>query len=204
MRNRNLKTSERQIVEKAQQDSEAQKALTEPKPKRGEYWIGVLILLGFPLTIIMALYLVVAWEMSPPSWEDGHTGWWHRMDSMGPFIGVVLCMVCFVCIILLIAVVFNWAERKNTLGWVFAAIGLVALIIMVGNLPSTQTVKISDANKGYMTRSDDELFTATEIKKGHGESLTKDEQDFSDKAESGKLGKPYGNRPDKDKDGQGP
>jgi len=59
---------------------------------------------------------------------------------------------------------------------------------------------VSDANRGYMTRQDDALLTATAVKKGYGESLTKDEQEFLDRAETGKLGKPYGERPDKEHD----
>jgi len=62
----------------------------------------------------------------------------------------------------------------------------------------------SDVNKGYMTRQDDELLTSVSIKQGYGESLTKDEQDFLDKAKSGKLGKPYDNRPNKNQDGREP
>jgi hypothetical protein len=62
----------------------------------------------------------------------------------------------------------------------------------------------SNPNKGYMTRQDDELLTATAIKQGHGEALTKSEQDFLDVSQAGKLGKPYDNRPDKSKDGQEP
>jgi hypothetical protein len=48
---------------------------------------------------------------------------------------------------------------------------------------------ISDANKGYMTRQDDELLTATALKKDMGQNLTKQEQDYLDSAKAGKIGK---------------
>jgi hypothetical protein len=68
----------------------------------------------------------------------------------------------------------------------------------------TYNSSVSEANKGYMTRQDDGLLTATAIKKGSGESLTKSEQDILDAAAAGKFGKPFGDRPDQDHDSPDP
>jgi hypothetical protein len=59
----------------------------------------------------------------------------------------------------------------------------------------------SNPNQGYMTKADEETYENTLIKQGHGESLTESEQEYLDAVKAGKFGKPYDDRPDKDKDG---
>lgn len=58
-------------------------------------------------------------------------------------------------------------------------------------------------NRGYMTLKDDNLMTTILIKKGYGESLSENEQQFLDAVKAGTFGKPYDDRPDKEHDGAG-
>jgi hypothetical protein len=73
----------------------------------------------------------------------------------------------------------------------------LGLLLMVMGSMCGHSGRVGDPNEGYMTYSDDRTLTAVALKEGMGKELTPSERQFLDLAKSGRLGKPYYDRPDK-------
>ena len=83
---------------------------------------------------------------------------------------------------------------------IFVLFGVYAIIqsFTHNSTSSTSASPGSNPNAGYMTMQDDNLVATIALKKSMGQSVTADEQRVLDMATSGKLGKPYEDRPKKD------
>ena len=71
----------------------------------------------------------------------------------------------------------------SVIGILFWLYGMVSDVGLHSKQADNTPSYVSDANKGYMTRQDDELLTATELKKDMGQSLTTSEQDYLNSAQ---------------------